>query len=304
MKTSGMTELDAVIAVANLKSFRAAATELNMSASALSHAISNLEEKLGVRLFNRTTRSVSLTEAGESFLSRVRPALNEISEAMLAVSDYGSRPSGLIRINGSEDGVKWGILKTLLEFHKVYPDIHIDVKCEGRFVDIVAEGFDAGLRELKDVPQDMIAIPVGAQDLSFAVVASAAYFKNHSKPKKPADLLEHECIRFRLPSGLLYRWEFEKQGKKIRMDVKGSLTFTSGDHIEKAVLSGAGIGYLSELDIRDKIKSGELVRVLEDWTPTSRGLNLYYPKNKYQPLAFKTLVDFIREKHKRPSKKI
>lgn len=298
MKTSGINELNAVVAVANLRNFRAAAVELNMSASALSHAISTLEEKLGVRLFNRTTRSVSLTEAGEQFLSRVRPALSEISEAMESVTQYQLRPTGLIRINGSEDGIKWGLLESILDFNKKYPEIHIDIKSEGKFVDIVSEGFDAGLRNLEDVPQDMIAIPVGPQEVSFAVVARPDYFKKHSKPNKPADLLEHDCVRFRLPSGLIYRWEFKKNGKKIRMDVKGTLTFSSGSHVEKAVYRGAGIGYLNSLDVRDKIKSGELVRVLEDWMPVTKGLCLYYPKNKYQTLAFKTFVDFLRKKQK------
>jgi len=199
MRSSGLIELDAVLAVARHRGFRAAATELGMSRSALSHAIAALEAKLGVRLFHRTTRSVSLTEAGEQFVSGVAPALGQIREAMARAGSHRDTPAGTLRINTSA-GAARQMEPLVFEYLRRYPDMTVDIVTEGRLVDIVVDGFDAGVRLAELVPRDMIAVPLGP-DQRFAVVGSPAYFKQHPKPRTPADLSRHRCIRSRLPSG-------------------------------------------------------------------------------------------------------
>src|SRR4051794_10938546 len=228
MPRTGLVELNAVVAVASHRSFRAAATELGMSPSALSHAIAALEQRMGVRLFNRTTRSVSLTEAGEQFLAKVRPALREIAEAIDATNVFRDSPAGTLRLNMSEGAARQILTPIVLEFMRRYPQMQVDLVTQGRLVDIVAEGFDAGIRLAEAVPQDMIAIPCGPEQ-RYAVVGSPAYFNSRTRPITPGDLVAHECIRGRLPSGAMLKWEFEKRGEQMMVDVKGPLTL---DHYE------------------------------------------------------------------------
>lgn len=294
MQKAGLIELNAVVAVAAARNFRAAARNLGMSASALSHAIAALEARIGVRLFHRTTRSVSLTEAGEDFLARIAPALNDIAEAIEAANQFRATPTGTIRINTAEDAARDLIIPIILEFRRRCPDVHVDIVTEGRLVDIVAEGFDAGMRTWETVPQDMIAIPLTVEE-RFAVVASPAYLAERRLPQTPEDLLPHECLRLRLPSGTIYRWEFEKHGEEIRLDVRGPLTLQSAELALEAALGGAGVAYLWERRIAGHLKSGQLIRMLEDWTPPFPGLCLYYPRYRHAPAALKAFVAVARE---------
>lgn len=294
MSKRGLIEFDAVLAIARRQSFRAAALELGISTTALSNAIAKLEGQLGVRLFNRTTRSVSLTDAGRNFVGQVGPAMATLHEAMGAARSQQETPSGTLRINAFATGAREILGPLLLKFLRQYPKVHIDLVTEGRIVDIVAEGFDLGLRTANLVPSDMIAIPVGPPR-SFAVVASPVYFEAHGKPLTPPDLLRHACLRIRLPNGALHRWHFEKNGQPVQIDVAGPITLDEASLSRIAVLDHVGIGYFMEADVRDDIQAGRLVRVLEDWTPPLAPLCLYYPTRRNPSAAFKALIDMARQ---------
>jgi DNA-binding transcriptional LysR family regulator len=294
MQKAGLFELNAVVAVSTRKSFRGAAAELGMSPSALSHAIAALELRLGVRLFNRTTRSVSLSEAGQQFLGRIRPALREITDAMEAVNAFRDTPSGTLRINASEGAAQRIFSAVVLEFLRRYPDMQVEVVTEGRYVDIVADGFDAGIRMAEAVPGDMIAVPC-SPDLRFAVVGSPAYFANRTRPLTPGDLAAHMCIRTRLSSGGFYRWEFEKRGEEVAIDPPGALTLGSHALKLEAALNGAGLLYVNEWTVAEHIAAGRLIRVLEDWTPAYPGLRLYYPGQRHVPAGLRAFIDVLKE---------
>ncbi len=294
MPKHGLIEFDAVLAIARRGSFRAAALELGLSTTALSNAIAKLEGQLGVRLFNRTTRSVSLTDAGRNFVEQVGPAVSTLHEAMGAARSQQETPSGTLRINAFATGAREILGPLLLKFLRRYPRVHIDLVTEGRIVDIVAEGFDLGLRAANLVPTDMIAIQV-TPARSIAVVASPAYFKIHGKPRTPADLLHHSCLRIRLPNGALHRWHFEKDGQPVQIDVTGPITLDEASLSRIAVLDHVGIGYFMESDVRDDIRAGRLVRVLDDWTQPLAPLCLYYPTRRNPSAAFKALIDMARQ---------
>lgn len=294
MSHDGLIELDAVLAIARRGSFRAAALELGLSTTALSNAIGKLERQLGVRMFNRTTRSVSLTDAGRNFVAQIGPALKDIHDAMNAARSQRETPSGTLRINTFATAAREVLAPLLLQFLHRYPQVHIDLVTEGRLVDIVADGFDLGLRSADLVPSDMIAIPVGASR-SFAVVASPAYFKNNEKPRVPSDLLHHACLRIRLPNGALHRWQFEKDGQPVQIDVQGPITLDEASLSRIAVLDHLGIGYFMESDVREDIAAGRLVRVLEDWTPPLAPLCLYYPNRRNPSAAFSALISLARK---------
>lgn len=294
MTQDGLIELDAVLAIARRGSFRAAALELGLSTTALSNAIGKLERQLGVRLFNRTTRSVSLTDAGRNFVDQVGPALKDIHDAMDAARSQQETPSGTLRINAFPTAAREILAPLLLQFLRRYPQVHIDLVTEGRIVDIVADGFDLGLRSADLVPSDMIAIPVGPPR-SFAVVASPAYFQTNRRPRVPPDLLSHSCLRIRLPNGALHRWQFEKDGQPIQIEVHGPITLDEASLSRIAVLEDIGIGYFMESDVREDIAAGRLVRVLEDWTPPIEPLCLYYPSRRNPSAAFRALIGLARE---------
>jgi DNA-binding transcriptional LysR family regulator len=303
MSRTGLTELSAVTAVAAHRSFRGAAAELGMSPSALSHAVAALEQRMGVRLFHRTTRSVSLTEAGEQFLARVSPALREISAAMEDANLHRETPAGTLRINASEGAALELMKPVAYAFLARYPDMKLDIVTEGRLVDIVAEGFDAGVRVLDMVPQDMIAVPC-SRPVRFAVVASPGYFSKTKKrrPKAPDDLLAHECIRARYSSGGVYKWDFEKRGERIEIDVKGALTLDNHHLMLDAALNGVGLAWLSEWAVAEHVASGRLVRVLEDWSPPGPRLCLYYPGHRHVPAGLRAFIDVIREFNPTPAR--
>ena len=305
MNTSGLGELEAVLAVARHRSFRAAATELGVSTSALSHAVAALESRIGVRLFNRTTRSVSLSEAGTQFVDSVAPALSTIRGAIERAGSFRDTVSGTLRINTSA-GAATQAMPLFIAFLQRYPDVKLDIVTEGRLIDIVVEGFDAGIRLAETVPRDMIAVPF-AEKLRFAVVASPAYFAQHKPPRTPVDLQAHRCIRVRMPSGSIYQWEFERHGEAMRIDAKGALTLDEPGVMMQAVRAGLGVGYLSEWNVAADLRAGTLVRVLEDWTPPLDGLCLYYPGRDHVPAALRALIETIREyadaQRARPSSK-
>jgi DNA-binding transcriptional LysR family regulator len=288
-------EFDAVLAIARRGSFRAAAIDLGMSATALSNAIAKLEAQLGVRLFNRTTRSVSLTEAGRRFVEQVTPALRDIHHALDTVRSQQDTPTGTLRINAFATAAREIMVPLVLEFLKRFPQVRIDLVTEGALTDIVADGFDFGVRSQDLVPSDMIAIPISPHR-RYAVVASPAYLANRERPHVPADLLAHSCIRIRLPSGAMYRWHFESAGQPVQVDVDGPIILDEASVARIAVLEGVGIGFFMESDVRADIEAGRMVPLLPAWTPLLAPLCLYYPSRRNPPAAFKVFVDLARER--------
>lgn len=299
MVRSVFIELDAVLSIARRGSFRAAALELGMSTTALSNAVAKLEQRLGIRLFNRTTRSVSLTDAGKTFVERVGPALTDIHDAMQAAQSLQETPSGTLRINAFASAAREVMAPLILAFLRHYPQVHIDLVTEGRLVDIVADGFDMGLRPADLVPSDMIAVSIGLAR-SNAVVASPDFVRLHGTPIVPADLYRFRCIRARLPNNALLRWRFEKDGSAVQIDVQGAITLDEPSLVRIAVQSGIGLGYVMEADVREDIAAGRLVRVLADWTPSLSPLALYYPGRKNPPAAFSAFIHAAREFSNRP----
>ena len=248
----------------------------------------------GVRLFNRTTRSVSLTDAGRVFVEQVGPALQDIHGAMEAVRSHQATPSGTLRINAFATAAREILSPLALEFLRRYPHVHIDLVTEGRLVDIVAEGFDLGVRVADLVPSDMIAVSLGRPQ-RYAVVGSPEYIKKHGRPRVPPDLLNHHCIRVRLPNGALYRWQFKKRGQTAQIDVSGPITLDEASLARTAVLEGIGLGFFMEQNVLADIDAGRLVRVLEDWTPPFAGLCLYYPGRRNPSAALKAFIALARE---------
>lgn len=294
MLRAGLSELTAFVAIADARSFRAAARTLGVSPSALSHSTRGLEERLGVRLFNRTTRSVALTEAGEQLLQRVGPAMAELADAVNEVVSTRDRPSGSIRINASENGAKYIVRHVLPDFLAAYPGIHVEFVVDTRLVDIVADGFDAGIRVLQDVPRDMVAIRF-SPDMRFAAVASPDYLSRHEPPKAPDDLAQHRCIRFRFESGALYRWDLEHRGKTASIDVDGPMTLGNINVMVEAALAGIGIAWVPDYQVADHLASGRLVQLLPEWSPAFPGLCLYYPANRHPPTALRLFAQAVRE---------
>ncbi len=294
MRGYNLNHFDAVLAVSRHGSFRAAALDLGMSTSALSNAVAKLEGQLGVRLFNRTTRSVALTEAGRRFVDELAPALRDIDEALDAVRSQQASPSGTLRINTFATAGREILDPLILEFLRRYPHVGIDLVTEGNLVDIVGQGFDFGIRSENLVPSDMIAIPLGPPR-RYAVVGAPAYFEERRPPRTPTDLLRHSCIRTRLPNGAIFRWHFETEGSPLDIDVDGPLTLDEASLARMAVLQSVGIGFFMEADVAEDIAAGRLVRVLEDWTPPLSPLCLYYPSRRNPPAAFRLFVDLARE---------
>lgn len=298
MYRPSLSELEAVLAIVREGSFRGAALSLGMSATALSNAVAKLESNLGARLFNRTTRSVSLSDAGRAFVEQVGPAVRDIQSAMEAVRSKQQTPSGVLRINAFAAGAREIMSPLVLEFLRRYPDVHVDIVTEGRLVDIVADGFDLGVRRADFVPADMIALPLGRPQ-RYAVVATPAYIKAHGKPRSPSDLYAHRCLRVRLPNGALFRWHFEKNGQVAQIDVKGPLTLDESSLARSAVLDGAVIGFLLEQDVREDIREKRLTRLLDDWTPSLGDLCLYYPSRRNPSAALKAFLGVARELSRR-----
>lgn len=289
----GLGELDAVIAVARRASFRQAAIDLDVSTTALSNTIAKVEASLETRLFNRTTRSVAVTEAGRIFLEQVGPALQDVRAALDAVRSHNASPSGTLRINAFATAARAALLPLMVEFLEQHPKVHIDLVTEGRLVDIVADGFDFGVRSASLVPSDMIVISLG-QPRRYAVVGTPAYFARHGRPRTPSDLLNHACIRIRLPNGALFPWHFERDGEVIKLDVTGPLTLDEASLSKAVVQQGLGLGFFMEQDVQAEIEAGQFERVLEDWTPPRDNLCLYYPNRRNPSAAFKAFIALAR----------
>jgi DNA-binding transcriptional LysR family regulator len=255
--------------------------------------VAALEARVGVRLFNRTTRSVAISEAGTQFVDSVAPALSTIRDAIETAGSFRDTVSGRLRVNTSGGAAKQ-VMPLFIDYVARYPQMKLDIVTEGKLIDIVADGFDAGIRLANTVPQDMIAVPFGDTQ-RFAVVGSPAYFKRHKPPRTPGDLLAHQCIRMRMPSGSIYQWEFERHGEALRVDAKGALTLDDPALTLQAARAGLGLAYMSEWNVAADLRDGTLVRVLEGWTPPLDGLCLYYPGRRHMPAGLRALIDLIRE---------
>ncbi|MGH8125820.1 MAG: LysR family transcriptional regulator [Rhodanobacteraceae bacterium] len=294
MSRSNINDLLAFVAVARERSFTQAAAKLDVSQSALSHAVRGLETRLGVRLLNRTTRSVSPTEAGERLLQSVAPRLEEIETELAALNTLRDKPGGTIRITAADYAVDTILLPKLAKFLPRYPDITVEISIDDRLVDIVAERFDAGIRHGELVAKDMVAVRIGA-DLRMAVVGTPAYLAKRPAPRKPQDLTHHACINLRLPTrGGLYAWEFEKGRRKLNVHVEGHVVFNRPAQMLNAALAGLGLAYLLEDVVRPYFAAGQLKRVLEDWCPRFPGYHLYYTSRRQPSPAFALLVDALR----------
>lgn len=295
VRTNEFGELTAFVAVAEEKSFRKAAARLNLTASTLSHALRALEERLGVRLLNRTTRTVSPTQAGLALLAEIAPAFNVIANAVEKVNAFRESPQGRVRINTPRIAADMIFLPQLQKFCHQYPDVQLELATNDGFVDIISQGFDAGVRIRSDVQQDMSAVRLTANFHS-AVYGSPAYFERHAIPLTPADLQHHLCIgRREITGGSLYRWEFEKDGRQIAVPVNGPVTVDNVSMMTRLALDGIGLVYTAQSPEHDDlVTTGRLIRVLADWSITYPGFFLYYPGHRQLPAALKAVIDCFR----------
>ncbi|MEX0559272.1 LysR family transcriptional regulator [Raoultella terrigena] len=293
MQRSGITELEVLLAVAHRQSFRAAARELGMSATAVSNAVAGLEARLNVRLFNRTTRSVALTEAGQRYVERIAPAVAEIQRASEEVATRPEMPSGTLRINAPRESV--ALLFDIFEtFLKRYPSMRLDITTESRLVDIVAEGYDAGIRLAESLPQDMIAVAL-TPNARMLIVGTPDYFARHGVPFGPDDFMHHQGIGMRMSHGGIYRWELERDGQKMALNVPPRIILSEMQAIHRAALAGIGLAFISDWFIQDDLASGRLISVMDDWCPSFGGLSLYYPGRRHIPPGLQAFIALVRE---------
>lgn len=289
-----INDILAFLAVARERSFTRAAAQLGVSQSALSHTIRRLEERLGIRLLTRSTRSVAPTEAGERLIRTVGPRLKEIDDELSSLSELREKPAGTIRITAGEHAAEASLWPALAKLLPRYPDIKVEITTDYGLTDIVAERYDAGVRLGEQVAKDMIAVRIGP-DFRMAVVGAPCYFENRQKPKKPQDLTAHDCVNIRLPTyGGLYAWEFEKRGRGLKVRVEGQLVFNTMMLRLNAVLAGLGLAYLPEDQVQAHLADGRLIQVLEDWCAPFPGYHLYYPSRRQVAPAFAVLVDALR----------
>lgn len=303
MSDFDLRDLDAFVAVARTRNFRRAALEQRVSVSSLSQRLRALEERLGVRLMNRTTRSVALTEAGELLLARAAPAMQDVSEALDRVRGLRGVPSGRLRINAPPPALDLVLAPMVGPFLKTYPQIDLEIVAESSFIDIVDAGFDAGVRYGEHLAQDMIAVPLGPPQ-RYAVVASPQYIAQHGTPKHPKDLLDHACIRTRFGSGAMLDWEFEKAGRVVKVSPPAKLIGTYLGLALQAALDGAGFWLTFEGYVREGVKSGALVSALDDWCAPFPGPFLYYPSRRQPPPALAAFVAFVAEWRKQERRKL
>jgi DNA-binding transcriptional LysR family regulator len=287
-------ELAAFVAVARERSFTRAAAKLGVSQSALSQTLRGLEERLGLRLLTRTTRSVSPTEAGRRLFDTLAPRFEEITQELAALSDLRDRPAGTIRINAGEHPAISVLQPALQRFLPDHPDIKVEIIVDYGLTDIVAQGYDAGVRLGDAVAKDMIAMRIGP-DLRIAVVGSPAYFERHPIPHTPHDLTRHNCIGIRLPTyGGVFPWDLEKDGHEVNVRIEGQLVFNNLSLRLSSALDGLGLAYLPEDHVMDHIAAGRLIRVLEDWCEPFSGFHLYYPSRRHPSPAFALLLEVLR----------
>jgi DNA-binding transcriptional LysR family regulator len=290
-------ELSAFVAVARAGGFREAARATNGSASGLSDAVRRLETRLGVRLLNRTTRSVMPTEAGQNLLARLEPVLSEIDSALDVVNGFRDTPTGTLRLNVPLAVVRLVLPAIVPRFLAAYPEIRLEVSADENFVDVLAAGCDAGIRYEERLEQDMIAVPIGPRVQRFAAAAAPGYLAIHGRPRHPHDLLQHRCMRARFPSGAMAQYSFERDGETVHVDPSGPLQVQIGGAVDLAVeaaVAGLGIVYLFEDWLRPYFERGELEPVLEPWWPQFSGPYLYYPGRRLVPAPLRAFLDFIR----------
>jgi DNA-binding transcriptional LysR family regulator len=299
-----LSDLNAFVAVAQARGFRDGARASGSSASGLSEAVRRLETQLGVRLLNRTTRSVVPTEAGAHLLQRLGPALTEVEAAIDVVNGFRDRPAGLLRLNVPVSAARLVLSSIVPRFLAAYPDVRLEVITEESFVDILATGCDAGIRYEERLEQDMIAVPIGPRVQSFAVAAAPVYLDRHGRPEHPRELLGHACLRGRFPSGtMMTPWEFERDGEVVRVDPTGQLIVRAGGATDLAVdaaIAGTGIIYLFEDWLRPHLDSGALEPILKPWWQRFSGPFLYYPGRRLVPAPLRAFVDFIKASAERP----
>ncbi|WP_456618207.1 LysR family transcriptional regulator [Bradyrhizobium sp. P5_C12] len=294
MARANINDLLTFLAVARERSFTRAAAQLGVSQSALSHTVRALEERLGLRLLTRTTRSVAPTEAGERLLRNIGPRFEEIDAELSALTALRETPAGTVRITTGEHSAQTILWPALAKLLPRYPDIKVELVVDYGLTDIVAERYDAGVRLGEQVAKDMIAVRIGPE-MRMAVVGAPAYFAARGKPKRPQDLTEHNCINLRLPTyGGIYAWEFEKRGRAVKVRVDGQLVFNTGLLRMNAVLAGLGLAYLPEDLVKSEIADGRLIRVLADWCAPFAGYHLYYPSRRQPTPAFAVLVEALR----------
>ncbi|MHC2465677.1 LysR family transcriptional regulator [Bradyrhizobium embrapense] len=294
MPRHDVNHLIAFLEVARERSFTRAAARLGVSQSALSHTMRALEERLGVRLLTRTTRSVAPTEAGERLLQGIGPRFEEIEAELAALNALREKPAGTIRINAGEHAAETILWPALEKFLPRYPDIKVEITVDNGLTNIVAERFDAGVRLGEQLAKDMIAVRI-APDFRMVVVGAPSYLKRRDRPKRPQDLTQHACINIRLPThGGIYAWEFEKRGRPIKVRVDGQLVFNSAALRIKAALAGLGLAYVAEDQVQAQLAKGQLVQVLDDWCAPFPGYHLYYPSRRQSSPAFALLVNALR----------
>ena len=294
MARANINDLLAFLAVARERSFTRAAAQLGVSQSALSHTVRALEERLGLRLLTRTTRSVAPTEAGERLLRNVGPRFDEIDAELSALTALRETPAGTVRITTGEHAAQTILWPALAKLLPRYPDIKVELVVDYGLTDIVAERYDAGVRLGEQVDKDMIAVRIGPE-MRMAVVGAPAYFAARGKPKQPQDLTEHNCINLRLPTyGGIYAWEFEKRGRAMKVRVDGQLVLNTNLLRMNAVLAGLGLAYIPEDIVKREIADGRLIRVLADWCAPFAGYHLYYPSRRQPTPAFAVLVEALR----------
>ena len=297
MQRGSLDDLRALVAVGHERSFTKAAAKLGVSQSALSQTIRQLETRLGVRLLTRTTRSVSLTEAGERLVGTAAPRIEEIEAELAAVSELREKPADIIRITATEHATDTILLPKLSKLLRDYPDIKVEIAIDYGLTDIVTQRFDAGVRSGEQVASGMIAVRI-APDMRMAVVGSSSYFKSRSEPQKPQDLIGHNCVALRLPHGGLYVWEFEKGGRELKVRIEGQLIFNTTAQMLNAALAGLGLAYVPEGMAQPCISRGRVKRVLDDWCLPYPGYHLWYPSRRQSSAAFALLVDALRYRAK------
>ncbi|WP_025111541.1 LysR family transcriptional regulator [Pseudomonas sp. H1h] len=295
MKSSSTADLSVFLCTAQHLNFSKAAVELGLTPSALSHSVKALENRLGVRLFNRTTRSVALTEAGERLCARLKPAFRDIEDALEDLNHFRDKPTGNLRITCGRQACELVLLPIASEFLQAYPDIRMEVVESEALLDIVAGGFDAGVRFGDRLEADMVSLPIGPAMRS-VVVASPAFLERHPAPQQPEDLHDLPCLRHRYPSGTMYRWEFEREGIAREIEVSGPLTLGDVSLMVGPALQGLGLAYVFDEMVSEHLASGRLIQVLADWCPYYPGLYLYYPSRRHVPAPLKAFIEFARER--------
>ncbi|MBA8840913.1 LysR family transcriptional regulator [Ochrobactrum sp. RH2CCR150] len=294
MSQPSLNDLTAFVAVATHRSFRRAADEIGTAPSTLSHAMRALEERMGVRLLNRTTRSVSPTEAGFLLLDRLQPALASLDDALDSVAGFRGNVAGTVRINAPRLVAGFLVREILPQMAERHPDVTLDIVVDGRLIDIVSRGFDAGVRLFESIPKDMITVPLG-HPLAFVCVASPAYLDRFGEPETPDELQRHHCVGHRMPSGKLYGWEFERGGQELVISTSGPVVLDDEELMVDAAIKGLGIGYVADWAAEPALFDGRLRKVLARWMHTPEDVAIYYPGHRAVPLALRAFLDVVKE---------